>query len=80
MTFLTIEEVDGVAILEVQCCYGIKHFPLTKLGCIKAGAYLKSIGCDSWMYSSSLDFPREYKKSFKYNVNELILEGHKNEN
>ena len=52
------------------------RFPLTKLGCIEAGKYLRNQKQESWLCSSSVDFPKEVKKGFKYDVHELLYQGY----
>ena len=55
---------------------GMVFFPLTVKGCRDAGKYLYESGQMSWSCSSSVDFPREIKPSFRRDVRELILEGY----
>lgn len=52
-------------------------FPLTAYGCREAGEYLFEIGAIQWLYSSSCDFPEEYKRGFKHDVRSLVMEGYR---
>lgn len=52
-----------------------KRYPLTKAGCLEAGAAIYAMGAESWMCSSSVDFPQEAKPGFRLDVRELMSEG-----
>jgi len=52
-----------------------KRYPLTKAGCLKAGADIYMLGVAHWMCSSSVDFPQEVKKGCRLDVRELMSEG-----
>lgn len=81
--FLGIETIEGVGTNKPQVVISVRvsdkkqFFPLTKRGCLHVGRYLAEIGAEDWMHSSSLDYPKEYKKGFRYDVHELIAEGYK---
>ena len=53
----------------------IRSFPLTKKGCISMGKFIWSSGATHWMCSSSVDFPKESKPSFKWDVRHLLNQG-----
>lgn len=52
-----------------------KRYPLTKAGCLQAGADIYATGAEGWMCSSSVDFPQEVKKGCRLDVRELMSEG-----
>lgn len=56
-------------------CVEDKCFPLTQMGCVEAGRYLRSIGVDKWLCGSSVDFPGEYKEGSQLDVRSLMQEG-----
>ena len=76
--FIAVTIHDGTPSVEITLDHRTCYFPLTKKGCIEAGKRLCEEKITSWMCSSSVDFPREYKKSFnrKYNVSDLIDQGY----
>ena len=55
----------------------VMYFPLTIKGCKAAGAWLYAEKQESWMNSSSVDFPEEVKKGFRHDVRELMAEGYR---
>ena len=73
--FVSVTTNDGQAVVSINSAEGKKYFPLTKRGCIAAGKYLAEIGAESWSNSSSVDFPKEIKPSFRHNVSDLMVEG-----
>lgn len=76
-TYLDIAKRGSEWRLVVELREGDKlEFPLTQDGCRKAGAALRDMGIESWLCSSSLDFPREYDPSFQGNVHDLMVEGY----
>jgi len=78
--FVSITKHEGEAVIEVDFNnrqQGSSFFPLTKRGCIEAGKWLHRLGVGSWLNSSSVDSPREVKKSFRHNVSDLMDEGYR---
>lgn len=67
--------VHSIAVVSIRYSEGVADFPLTKRGCIAAGKFLSEIKAESWMFSSSVDFPKEVKPSFRHNVLDLIDQG-----
>ena len=53
------------------------NFPLTKQGCYNAGAFLYENKIETWMCSSSVDFPTEVDPKFRGNVDAWIKDGFK---
>jgi len=53
-----------------------EEFPLTLKGCRECGAWLFKQGIDEWMCSSDVDFPRERKPWFNYDVRDIIQQGY----
>lgn len=76
--YVSIVKRKGEPMLK---CSGNKNkfFPLTKRGCIDSGRYIYSTGVESFLCSSSVDFPQEMKKGFRYDVQELIAQGFREE-
>jgi hypothetical protein len=52
-----------------------KNYPLTAAGCRQAGRDIFKSGAETWMNSSSVDFPQEVKKGCRLDVRELMSEG-----
>lgn len=76
--FVSIEMYDGRPVVKVKGCeVKDKRFSLTLRGCLGAGAYLFSFGADGWSYSSSVDFPEEYKGGCDFDVRDLLERGFK---
>lgn len=74
--YVSVTLHDGSPVVSVDGRGGnIKYFPLTKRGCRAAGAWLFAEKQESWMNSSSVDFPQEVKKGFRHDVRELMEEG-----
>lgn len=75
--FVSVTRIDGEAVVSINAAEGRKFFPLTKRGCIAAGKYLAEIRAESWSNSSSVDFPKEVKRSFRHDVSELMMQGYR---
>lgn len=74
--FVSVTRHEGQAVVKVDGRGGnIAYFPLTVRGCREAGAWLYAEKQESWMNSSSVDFPQEVKKHFRHDVRELMEEG-----
>lgn len=73
--FVSVERHDGVACIKVRIGDKHRRYVLTKAGCLQAGRELHAAGAESWMNSSSVDFPQEVKRGFKWDVRELMDEG-----
>ena len=73
--FVTVTVHEGMAVIEVRRGKTPTRFLLTKRGCLAAGHHLCTSGVSSWLYSSSVDYPKDYKKSFRYDARELIEQG-----
>lgn len=73
--FVSVDKVKGVAVVKVRIGDKHRHYPLTKVGCRTAGKELFEAGAESWMNSSSVDFPHEVKRGFRHDVHELMTEG-----
>lgn len=75
--FVSVTNDEGKAVVQIRDDNDSPvQFPLTKRGCLEAGKYLRTKQQESWLCSSSVDFPREVKKSFKYDVHELLSQGY----
>jgi hypothetical protein len=75
--YLSIEKFHREWVLKIR--ESDTHYqvhPLTKPGCVRAGRALFEAGHESWLYSSSVDFPREYKPRFRHDVRDLIRQGY----
>jgi len=77
--FVSVEKYDGVACVRVRIGEKFRRYVLTKAGCIQAGRELFHAGAESWMNSSSVDFPQEVKRGFKWDVHELMDQGFREE-
>jgi hypothetical protein len=78
MIFVSVRKNDeGQAVVSINAAEGTKHFPLTKRGCIAAGKWLGEIRAEDWSNSSSVDYPKEIKPSFRHNVSELMIQGYR---
>ena len=80
-TILSITGIGSNAIIQADSpslitAKGVS-FPLTKRGCMKMGEFLFNSQVSHWLCSSSIDFPREIKPSFKYDVRDLLDSGWK---
>lgn len=73
--FVRIEKHKGDVVILVEYTNRKKRYPLTQRGCIQAGEELFKSGAESWMNSSSVDFPRQFKKWFAGDVRELMALG-----
>jgi hypothetical protein len=73
--FVTVTKQADDAVIEIDGGGRNEQFPLTKRGCLAAGRYLFNAKQESWMCSSSVDFPKEVKPTFRHNVHDLIQEG-----
>lgn len=74
--FVSVTMYQGRACVKVDGrADGIMYFPLTAKGCRAAGAWIAEKKQESWMNSSSVDFPKEIKPSFRHDVRELMNEG-----
>ncbi len=75
-TYVTVCRIDHKAVVKVRFHCGLSTtFPLTKAGCRLAGKALYDAGEESWMNSSSVDFPGELGKRYaSLDVRELMSE------
>ena len=48
------------------------NYPLTKAGCQKAAQDIHSAGAESWMCSSSVDFPQEVKPRCRLDIHDIM--------
>lgn len=80
--FVSVEKHKGEAVIKVRIGDKAYRYPLTKAGCLQAGReiYTRFDGeVESWMNSSSVDFPQEVKKGFRWDVREVMAEGFREE-
>lgn len=75
--FVSVTKHEGKPAVKVDGRGGnIRYFPLTIKGCKAAGAWLYAEKQESWMCSSSVDFPNEVKRGCHYDVRTLMSEGY----
>ena len=75
---VSVEKHDDKPCVKVKCGdNACQRYPLTKKGCLQAGRDLFAEGQESWMNSSSVDFPQEVKPGCKLDVRELMSEGYR---
>jgi|694.fasta_scaffold143125_6 hypothetical protein len=77
MYIVSVRKSKGIAVIQVEFEGHILRFPLTKKSCIGLGQYMFERGQHSWLYSSTIDYPKEVKPSFRYDIRELMMEGYK---
>jgi hypothetical protein len=76
MYFVTLTTHEDKPVIEVQRDNdSVERFPLTKDGCLDAGAFMAKEKQDQWLCSSTVDFPKETKKGFRHNVHQLMKQG-----
>ena len=64
------------AMITVSCRGKIvKSKTLTKANCQEVGRFLHDLGIESWLYSSSCDFPQEFKPRCRLDVRKLVGDG-----
>jgi hypothetical protein len=73
--FVSVTKHKGEPVVQVRIRDKHRHYPLTAKGCRQAGHDLYHAGAESWMNSSSVDFPQEVKKGCRLDVRELMGEG-----
>ena len=76
--FVSVTKYKGLAVVQVRIGTNHLRYPLTKAGCLQAGRDIHTGfkgRVDSWMNSSSVDFPQEVKRGFRWDVRELMAEG-----
>lgn len=76
--YVSVTRNETQAVLRVRA-NETHDYPLTKNGCLQAGRDLFNSGAESWLCSSSVDFPEEVKKSFKHDIRELLDQGFQEE-
>jgi hypothetical protein len=80
--YVSVTKYKGKAVVDVRIGQNHLRYPLTKAGCLAAGRDIfKGFNgeVDSWMNSSSVDFPQEVKPGFKWDVRELMSQGFQEE-
>lgn len=76
--YVSVTKYKGKPVVEVRIGENRLRYPLTADGCRAAGRdiYKGFNGqVESWMNSSSVDFPQEVKKGCRLDVRELMAEG-----
>lgn len=72
LPYVSVEKLNDEPCLCVDYRKVKQWYPLTADGCREAGRELHARGWLMWQYSSSADFPREYKPTFLGDVREYI--------
>ncbi len=73
--FVTVTLNRKQPVVKVRIGEKERFYPLTAAGCRQAGKELFEAGAESWMCSSSVDFPQELKKGCRLDVRELMNQG-----
>lgn len=76
--YVSITKKNSRPIVRIQGEGKTQDFPLSKRGCLTAGRYLYLQKQESWICSSSVDFPKEIHPEFRHDVHALLTEGWRN--